>query len=212
MRLADAVQRLLSDIRQNLETYGADPTAAIASLNAPLRRGSRLVDDLRAYAGAQRLVASDTELLPLVRSLADALQRTLDQRIRVEADVDGGCGSIYVDADALDDALLRLATNARAAMPDGGRLRLAACNGQFADGTPAVEISVIDSGAGMAPEVAEAALEPFSTSKRGNPMSGLGLAAVDGFARQSGGTLVLKSRPGAGTHVTLKLPVARAPH
>ena len=89
MRLADALQRLLSDIRQNIETYGADPTAAIASLNAPLRRGSRLVDDLRAYAGAQRLVASDTELLPLVRSLADALQRTLDQRIRVEADVDG---------------------------------------------------------------------------------------------------------------------------
>jgi signal transduction histidine kinase len=212
MRLADAVQELLSDIRQNIETCGADPTVAAASLNAPLRRGSALVADLRAYGGAQRLVASDTELPPLLRSLADALQRTLDQRIRVEADLDGGCGSVFVDAAALEDALLRLATNARDAMPDGGRLRLAACNGQLTDGTPAVEISVIDSGAGMAPEVAEAALEPFSTSKRGNPMSGLGLAAVDGFARQSGGTLVLQSRPGTGTHVTLKLPVVRAPY
>lgn len=76
----------------------------------------------------------------------------------------------------------------------------------FSDGV--MDITLEDDGCGMAPDVVERAFHPFFSTKPAESGSGLGLATVYGFARQSGGNLIIESEPGAGTRVTLLLPAA----
>ncbi len=95
-------------------------------------------------------------------------------------------------------------------MPDGGILRIVTANTQALrdDGRSGdfVRVDFVDDGPGMAPEVLARAWEPFFTTKPAGKGTGLGLATVYGFVKQSGGNASLESRPGAGTTVTLALP------
>ena len=114
--------------------------------------------------------------------------------------------------------LLNLAINARDAMQDGGVLRIITANTSVNEKLPAeleagdyVVVTVADTGTGMTQEVRERAFEPFFTTKDVCKGSGLGLAQAYGVARQSGGTVRLDSRLGAGTTVELFLPRSGLP-
>ena len=104
-------------------------------------------------------------------------------------------------AGELREALFNLVSNAMDAMPTGGTLtvRTSIGNGESL-------IVVQDDGSGMTDEVRERALEPFFTTK-GAGGSGLGLAEVYGIARRHRGSVTIDSAPGAGTAVTMHLPV-----
>jgi len=111
--------------------------------------------------------------------------------------------------------VVNLAVNARDAMPNGGALTIAALNATIErDGSPQggvvpgdyVEIAVIDTGIGMAPDLLTRVFEPFFTTKTDGKGTGLGLAQVYGFAQQTGGTAWVESREGEGTTVRLLLP------
>jgi CheY-like chemotaxis protein len=110
--------------------------------------------------------------------------------------------------------ILNLAINSRDAMPSGGRLLIEtrglaavpeALAAELADGRY-VAISVTDTGIGMEPEILRRAFEPFFTTKPQGKGTGLGLAQLYGFARQSGGTVRIESQEGRGTSVTIYLP------
>lgn len=105
---------------------------------------------------------------------------------------------------------MSLVVNARDAMPDGGRLGLSAQEGRLPDDSPAVALSVSDSGVGMTADVTQRAALPFFTTKTNAPWAGMGLSAVYGFVRQSGGSMTVRSSSNAGTTVTLYLPQHRA--
>jgi CheY-like chemotaxis protein len=103
-------------------------------------------------------------------------------------------------------------------MAEGGRLVLGLANCRSEPGSTAdaglppgeyVQLSLADTGRGMAPEVARRAIDPFFTTKQAGQGSGLGLSMVYGFVKQSGGHMVLESEPGHGT--TLRLYLPRAP-
>jgi len=151
----------------------------------------------------------EIEPLPMLRSLANLLQHTLDGRIELSVDVNRGCPPCFADDRALTDALEQLVRNARDAMPDGGHLALVAGAARLADGSPAVRFTVSDSGVGMTEEVAAFAARPFCSANDDDPLRGLGLAAVAGFARQSGGAFELRSARGRGTAASLLLPRVR---
>ena len=122
---------------------------------------------------------------------------------------------VLADANQLELALLNLVVNARDAMPAGGDVTISAreepMRRAIIEGlgpSAYVVLSVADSGEGMDQATLTRAMEPFFTTKGIGKGSGLGLAMVHGFAAQSGGRLVLDSRPGVGTVAELWLPRA----
>lgn len=209
-----AFGEVLADLRRSLE-HGVASSAAGGSRSAEfvasraldtLTRGERLAAELLGYAGRAPLAVASVELLPLLCALAHTLRSTLGTGIDVAVDVERDCPPCLADPTVLEAALLNLAINARDAMPHRGSLRLGA---EF-DGTAGIAVIVEDTGRGMEADVAAQAALPFFTT-RDDPLAGMGLAAVAGFARQSGGRLELRSRPGVGTTVRLILPAAARP-
>ena len=119
----------------------------------------------------------------------------------------------------MENAILNLAINARHAMPDGGTLTVTVRENAIVAVDPLplesplpegryVEISISDSGCGMAPESVRRAFEPFFTTRKVGEGSGLGLSMVYGFVTQSNGAVTIESELGEGTTVSMFLPVA----
>jgi len=104
---------------------------------------------------------------------------------------------------AVAGALLNLLENALQASDSGGRIVLGACTT-----AQAMELSVEDDGCGIDPAVMDRLFEPFFTTRTDG--TGLGLAIVRGVATAHGGEALVKSRPGAGTRFTLRLPASAA--
>jgi PAS domain S-box-containing protein len=139
-----------------------------------------------------------------------------DVDLQIERDAPGA----YVMADPghVDQIVMNLVTNARDAMPSGGRLRVRtslrllddACEDSWQWLPPGryVQIEVSDSGCGMDPETRARAFEPFYTTKPTGEGSGLGLSTVYGIVRQLGGLAELETRLGEGTTVRILLPAS----
>jgi signal transduction histidine kinase/ActR/RegA family two-component response regulator len=178
-------------------------------------RGADLTRRLLAFGRRQPLHPGRVELEFQAAGLAELLRHTLREDILIHLQFDPGLWPVEADVAALELALLNLVVNARDAMPNGGQVMLTAHNAAMTDGQSArwgltvgdyIEICVADTGHGMPPEVLERVFEPFFTTKEAGKGTGLGLAQVYGFARQSGGTAWVESELGHGTSVHLLLP------
>lgn len=200
------------------------PAAEISSrsmVERAIEAAERVADlnrRLLAFARKQTLRPQITDVNQLVSGMTTILQRTLGETIEIEVAQDPMLWRCLIDPNELQNALLNLALNARDAMAGSGRLTITTANAvldqPLDDGDERVvpgdyvTITVSDRGAGMPPEIARRAFEPFFTTKEFGKGSGLGLSMVYGFARQSGGTVVIASRVAQGTRVTLYLPSA----
>ncbi|HEX5454456.1 MAG TPA: PAS domain-containing protein [Stellaceae bacterium] len=181
-------------------------------------RGSRLTQQLLAFSRRQALRPVAADLNALLREIEVLLRRAVGESVEIVVDRASGLGHCEIDPAQFEAAALNLVINARDAMPNGGRITLhtrdvapheVPAELELAAGAY-IAFAVRDTGAGMPPEVAARAFEPFYTTKEIGKGSGLGLSMVYGFARQSGGGVRLESAPGAGTGVTLYLPRAVA--
>jgi PAS domain S-box-containing protein len=178
--------------------------------------GARLTDRLLTFARKRRLETRRIELNEFVLGMSELLRRTIGAAIDLSTSLAADLWPTVVDPGQVENAVLNLAINARDAMPDGGRLLIETYNESLDREAVAlmpglapgdyVVLSVSDTGHGMTPEVEERAFEPFFTTKSAGKGSGLGLATIYGFARQSGGAVTLYSELGKGTTVRLYLP------
>ena len=231
--IAHDFNNLLTIIQGNLQVLDEHPAVVgdeyaqqlVSAATRAARRGAELTGKLLAFSRRQMLTPSEVDVGALVVSLADMLQRTLDQRIDIRLDVAPDCPPCIADAGQLESALLNVAINARDAMPDGGQLIFScrpcevlppAVQAELAAHGPShghVAIAITDTGVGMSEAVLERAFEPFFTTKEAGRGTGLGLSTVYGFAKQSRGAVALESAPGQGTTVTLYIPqpASRAP-
>ncbi|MGK6323659.1 MHYT domain-containing protein [Sphingomonas sp. DT-51] len=178
-------------------------------------RGAALTQRLLAFARRQNLRPQATDVPGLVLGMTNLLQRSLGPRVLIETNFPPDLPAVLVDAHQLELALLNVAVNARDAMPEGGAINIAAATADVAPahalGLPAgryVRLSISDEGTGMDQATLARATDPFFTTKEVGKGTGLGLSMVHGLAAQSGGQLVISSRPNAGTTVNLYLPAA----
>ncbi|MBI5261459.1 MAG: PAS domain-containing protein [Bradyrhizobium sp.] len=176
-------------------------------------RGASLTQRLLAFARQQDLKAEPVDLCALVKGMVELLERSLGPRVVLKLDLRQALPPARIDANQLELAVLNLAINARDAMPDGGTIEIKVSECRIdGDSTLApgsyLELSVIDTGTGMPPEILKRAIEPFFSSKPLGKGTGLGLSMVHGLAVQLGGALQLASTLGKGTTATLLLPVA----
>ncbi len=181
-------------------------------------RCADLIRGLLAFARRQPLSPRQTNVNELVKDTARLLGRTLGEDIALTLTPGPALWPVLTDPAQLEAALINLATNARDAMPKGGQLRIATRNARLdahyavlhPDATPGehVLIEVSDTGTGIAPEIVGHIFEPFFTTKEIGSGSGLGLAMVFGFVKQSGGNIDVYSEPGLGTTFRIYLPRA----
>jgi signal transduction histidine kinase len=181
-------------------------------------RGAKLTAQLLAFSRRQRLSPTAVDPNKVVSGMADLLARAIGTHISIEMRLDPSLWRALADPTQLEVMILNLAINARDAMPGGGRLRIETRNVAEVAQTLAAELapgeyvalSVADNGTGMPPDVLARAFEPFFTTKHQGKGTGLGLAQLYGFARQSGGTARIESEEGQGTTVTIYLPRTHA--
>ncbi len=184
------------------------------------QRGATLTGQLLAFARKQPLAPAAIDLAATMPDLVPLLRRTLGEHIEVRYVESAGLWPAMADPAQLESAVLNLALNARDAMPGGGRLTIELGNkvldreyarhhAEVVPGDYAM-VAVSDTGHGMTPEVAARVFEPFFTTKPDGKGTGLGLAMVFGFVKQSGGHVKIYSEPGHGTTVKIYLPRAIA--
>jgi PAS domain S-box-containing protein len=171
-------------------------------------RGARLTGQLLAFSRVQRLEVKPTHVAPLIEEMSPLLRNVLGPGITKIFDLDPHMMPVMADPTQLEVAVLNLAINARDAMPDGGTLTISTRRCKIDDDAELapgryIELSIADTGSGMAPDVLARAFEPFFTTKDVGKGTGLGLSMVYGMARQSGGTARIESEPGVGTTVRL---------
>jgi len=184
------------------------------------KRGADLTRRLLIFARQQPLQSDYIELTEVVGGMSKLLARLLGENIEITLDIAPDTWPVIGDAAQLQTSLANLATNARDAMPKGGRLTIVTRNrrldAHYTAEHPQVvageyaAIEVGDTGTGMPPEVLAHIFEPFYTTKERGKGTGLGLAMVFGFIKQSGGHINVYSEPGFGTTFRLYLPRARA--
>ena len=181
------------------------------------QRGTALTRQLLAFSRRQSLAPESVDLVLRIGRMRELLDRSLSGDVHVEVQFEPDLWPVEVDPGELELVVLNLAVNARDAMPDGGSILIEASNapGEAVLGITGdfVRLTVTDSGTGIPEEVRTRVFDPFFTTKEIGKGSGLGLAQVYGFARQSGGTVWIESECDRGTSVIMLLPrSARVPN
>ena len=187
--------------------FGHDPYAReiVRDLREAGLRAALLTRRLMTFARRQPFRPRVVELNEVVRGFAPLLARTVGERVRLRLDLASSPLAVCIDPVHVEQVLLNLGANARDAMPTGGELRVRtavdACEGE-----PVAALEVEDTGTGMSDEVRAHLFEPFFTTKPPGQGTGLGLATIYGLVRQGGGDIRVRSVPGAGTTMQVRLP------
>lgn len=186
---------------------------AIEGCQRSANRATRLTRHLMTFSRSRTADAEQVDLRLLILGMHELLTGALPNRVTLTLELPEGPWPAVLDPVQCELAILNLAINARDAMPEGGPLVIALHKLTLVQDNPFglvpgayLCVDVEDSGCGMSPDVQAHVFEPFFTTKPVGEGTGLGLAQVYGFARQSGGTVSLQSEVGKGTRVSLLLP------
>ncbi len=213
-------------LREEL-SVDADLSACADAIIASGRRAADLTQQLLAFARRGRLRNIPIDVHQVIAEVIALGKRSIDKRISIEQDTRAARATVLGDASALQNALLNLMLNARDAMPRGGTIRfgtrlldecrLTPAESWSGDSKPPIdpsrggqpqrvlEISVSDTGTGIAPEIAGRIFEPFFTTKENG--NGMGLAAVRGTVADHHGSIEVHSEPGHGATFRMRLPI-----
>jgi len=200
---------------QLAEMLTSHPRAAraIEGCQRSVDRATRLTRQLMAFSRSRTADVEQVDLRNSILGMHELLTGALPNRVTLEMNLPDGSWPTVIDPVQCELAILNLAINARDAMPEGGRLviglhqpTLPRDNPLGLAPGPYLCVDVEDSGCGMSQEIQARVFEPFFTTKPIGEGTGLGLAQVYGFARQSGGAVTITSEIDKGTRVCLLLP------
>ncbi|MGX0890267.1 PAS domain S-box-containing protein [Pseudomonas sp. ADAK2 TE3594] len=220
--IAHDFNNLLTVILGNLEIVrkraADDPriTRLLDNATQGALRGVSLTQRMLAFARRQELKTESVEIPALIQGITGLLRSSLGPAVGIETRFAPELEPVMADVNQLELAVLNLATNARDAMPNGGKLIISAQTHEVHDQKLSLTagryvcLSVTDTGEGMDDATLASAMDPFFTTKGVGKGTGLGLSMVHGYMEQLGGRFILKSRKDVGTTAELWLPVALA--
>jgi two-component system NtrC family sensor kinase len=193
----------------------------LASIQSAAQRAADLTQRLLAVGGQLMLRPERLQLNSRVAEWMEIARRLLPESVALKTELAPDLGWICADAKAVEGALVQLILNAREAMPEGGTITVRAANGRLgpalalanpgARAGPCVALSVSDTGCGIPADDLPTLFEPFAVRSRLGRRGGIGLAAVRGFMRQSGGAITVAAAGARGTVATLCFPLIAAP-
>ncbi|MFB3891673.1 MAG: response regulator [Phycisphaerae bacterium] len=179
-------------------------------------RSAMIAEQLLAFSRRQVLRPEVVNLNSVIGDLSKSVARLLGEDIRLSFSPNPELDRVKVDPGQFQQALMNLVLNARDAMPKGGQLTIETDNAVLDDrfvrlhagasAGPHVMVTVSDTGCGMDSQTLSRIFEPFFTTKAAGEGTGLGLAMVYGFIKQSGGYVSVQSEPGKGARFRLYLP------
>lgn len=179
-------------------------------------RAAYLTQGLLTFSRTQMSNKKRIDLNELMLKAEGLLRRLIGEDIEFLTSLYKSPVMVSADPNQFEQVLMNLATNARDAMPRGGRLAVAAGLTQLdevtarrlGDGKPGAygTLSVSDSGSGMTEEIRQRIFEPFFTTKEVGKGTGLGLAIIYGIVKQHDGFIEVSSEPGKGTTFIIYLP------
>lgn len=189
----------------------------IAAISDTVDRAAKLTGQLLAFARRQALRPEVFDAGRSVKAIGEMMRTLTGARIAVSIDVGDMPCHISADPSQFDTALVNMAVNARDAMNGEGRLDISvepvsllpAMRSHPAQVGEFVRIALTDTGSGIPANQVERIFEPFFTTKEVGQGTGLGLSQVFGFAKQSGGEVMVESKVGRGTTFALYLPRAQ---
>jgi PAS domain S-box-containing protein len=180
------------------------------------QRAANLIRQLLAFSRKQVIELKILDLKDIVAELYKLLKRIISEDIELITTLAPDLWPVKADPAQIEQVIVNLAVNARDAMPDGGKLTIAADNVVLDEDDVAgrlelrpgeyILLSVSDTGVGMSEAVQTHIFEPFFTTKEQGKGTGLGLATVFGIVKQSGGDIRVCSEEGVGTTFKVFLP------
>lgn len=200
----------------------AEPTSQplVKIISSAAGRASELIMKLMAFSRKDKVALSPVDMHTIIGDTVAILRRTIDKKIDLSLDLNAELHTIMGDWSQLQNGLLNIGINAGHAMPDGGTLSFASralnldevfCLQNLFDITPGwyIEVTIRDTGCGIAPENMKSIFDPFFTTKKQGKGTGLGLAAVYGTVIQHGGAITVSSEIDRGTEFHLLLPLCQ---
>ena len=217
--IAHDLNNVLTPLLMSVQLLADDETdtakrATLAVIETSAKRGADMMRQILEYAEGVEGSRINVDVTQLARETEAFCTEALPSTIAVTIDVASDCWNVVGDPTQLGRVLVNLVTNAQAAMPGGGLLRISAENLFVSDPLalrlPAlgrfVRIQVEDTGSGMTPQVLDRAFEPFFTTKGVGEGSGLGLASSASIVQNHGGSIQAHSEVGAGTRFEILIP------
>jgi two-component system cell cycle sensor histidine kinase/response regulator CckA len=202
------------------DTISPDDELLQESIEQVLRaaeRASELTRSLLAFSRKQVINPKPVHIDTLISHTGKLIRRIIGEDIEFHTAFSNKKLLVMADAGQLEQVLMNLASNARDAMPNGGRLSISTEQVVVEEGSEALYdlpepgsyalISVADSGTGIDRKSIDRLFEPFFTTKEVGKGTGLGLSIVHGIIKQHDGSVLVSSEPGKGTTFEIFLPL-----
>ena len=197
----------------------SDEEKMIETIQTCARRGSDIIKQVLTFARGGEGARRALQLNHLLDEIVYIILETFPKSIVIESKIPHGLHPIAGDATQLHQVLLNLCLNARDAMPEGGKLTLAAENIvldpspslENAMRGPCVELKITDTGIGIPPEIMDKIFDPFFTTKAAGSGTGLGLSTVAGIVKSHNGIVSVESQVGKGSTFCVILPASIQP-
>lgn len=191
--------------------------ACIDQVMSATERAVELTRNLLAFSRKQIINPQQVQVNDIVINLSKLLTRIIGEDIEFVTRLVSRQMTVMADSSQIDQVLINLATNARDAMPQGGRIEIrtdhvvldleSAQRCDLDTGGAYALIALSDTGHGMDRETQEKIFEPFYTTKEKGKGTGLGLSIIYGIVKQHNGAITVTSRPGKGTTFSIYLPL-----
>ena len=189
-------------LKERLEDSGPDVKQSLEVIGSEIRRLDRVVQGFLKFMRPQELTLKPVDLNAMLQSVAALLEaESQSHGVRFVLDLDAALAAVSADEELLRQAFINVLQNAVQAMPQGGAVRIRT----RADGLDWVRVAVTDQGVGIAAEDLDKIFKLYYTSKPGG--SGIGLSVVYRILQLHDGTIEVKSQPGRGTAMVVRLPV-----